>query len=85
MDWLTLVHDILMVVLISMGLMAFSTLIVRAIGEEQRRNADHTVKILDKMIDKIVGGIKDVAKAGQEEVEKKQEKFQKEIDDLWKM
>lgn len=88
MTWLQLVHDIVMVGLIAVGLMVFATLIVRAIGEEQRRNSEHAMKILDKAMDKLTGTIvktfKEVMQLEKDEQQKRQKDLQDEIDELWK-
>lgn len=98
MTWLQLVHDVVIAIMIIVGAMIFMTLVVRAVGEEQRRNSDHAIKLIDKSMDKIVEttvkAYKQISQLEKEEMGRsreiqnldtqEQEKLRKEISELWK-
>ena len=53
MTVLELINNIAMVVLISLAVMSGALVIIRGIGEEKRKTAEHVGKILDQTFDKL--------------------------------
>ena len=59
MTWLELVNNLGVALIISIMVIAGALVIIRAIGEEQRKNAVMSVKLIDKMFDKLGDTIRD--------------------------
>lgn len=62
MDVLQLINNIALAVIIGLYLLVFVTMIIRARGEEYRRNEILVTKLTDRTVDKMVGAIKEIVK-----------------------
>jgi hypothetical protein len=62
MDVLQLVNNVALAVIIGLYLLVFVTMIIRARGEEWRRNEILATKLMDRTVDKLVDAIKEIAK-----------------------
>ena len=74
MDVLQLVNNIGLAVIIGLYLLVFVTMIIRARGEEYRRNEILATKLFDRTTDKLVGAIKEVAMMFTDSNQKPEEK-----------
>lgn len=61
MDVLQLINNVALAIIIGLYLLVFVTMIIRARGEEYRRNEILTTKLFDRTTDKLVSAIKEVA------------------------
>lgn len=62
MDVLQLVNNVALAVIIGLYLLVFVTMIIRARGEEWRRNEILATKLMDRTVDKLVNAIKEITK-----------------------
>ena len=63
MTILELINNLAMLIIGGIMLMAFAILIIRGIGEEQRKNSDHAVNALDKIFAKAGQAATEVVKS----------------------
>ena len=74
MTILELVNNIVMVVLIGLAVMSGALVIIRGIGEEKRKTAEHAGRILDQAMDKLPEVITKTAEKVTKFVEEQQQK-----------